>query len=109
MRNFSDDHPIELIRGIRKPNARQTLLSLARRAAYLSTKLNVQCFEQGWYGLNGVGRSAVGRELVALAKAAELIEEAEELRTERDDLPSAIDGDELLMQLLKERSEKGHP
>lgn len=70
---FSDDHPIEELRGIARPNPSRVLRAFASRAAYL-------CKEMAKIAPPGTYHSASGRygylvqELQAIGIAVELVE-----------------------------------
>jgi hypothetical protein len=68
---FADDHPLEMLRGARRPSRKDALRALARRAAWLTQKIET-------FGGRALDPKAsyLVEELASIAVAVEAIEAA---------------------------------
>jgi hypothetical protein len=78
MAKFKENHPVELIRGDKKPSKKSALKSLAIRLAWIVGKLNIQVTKGEWVG--GAENSGFARELRATLVAVEALEEIDEVK-----------------------------
>ena len=72
MSKFPDSHPIQFIRGTKRPGPQKILRTLTKRASYITVKLQEQAQVKGWDQVKGSGFM---RELQAIGLIYEILEE----------------------------------
>ncbi len=71
MSRFPEDHPLEYVRGAKRPSVPNMLKTLARRAAWLTERVDKLSAK---YGFEDVRNCQEMRELEAVARVVEILE-----------------------------------